>query len=165
MGWLRSLSKGFIRFFELAKKKIFSKGVYFILVFTSAELDRIQNDHIAPPPALPAGRASSLIPPPSRMVVFGWLLCVLASFGVLFRPRRIFLFYYLSINSTAGRMTWRHPTRSAQVGSLLHRFPHRLRQLFFDCCVVPQKSDHQGQHPVSLSLFFDSINSPPQTMG
>ena len=49
MGWLRSLSKGFIRFFELAKKKIFSKGVYFILVFTSAELDRIQNDRIAPP--------------------------------------------------------------------------------------------------------------------
>ena len=49
MGWLMSLSKGFIRFFESAKKKLFSEGVYFILVFTSTELDRIQNDHIAPP--------------------------------------------------------------------------------------------------------------------
>jgi len=51
-------------------------------------------------------------------------------------------------------MTRRHPTRSAQVGSLLHRFPHRLRQQFFDCCVVPQKGGHQGRRPVSLSLFF-----------
>ena len=50
MGLLRSLSKGFIRFFESAKKKkLFSEGVYFFLVFTSSELDRIQNDHIAPP--------------------------------------------------------------------------------------------------------------------
>ena len=59
-------------------------------------------------------------------------------------------------------MTWRHPTRSAQVGSLLHRFPHRLCQLFFDCCVVPQKGGHQGRRPVSLSLFFlfDQFSAP-----
>jgi len=85
------------------------------------------------PPALPAGRASSLIPPPSRLVVFaGWLLCVLASFGDLFRPRCIFFFCYLSINSTAGTMTWRHPTRSAQVGSLPFSFQYDFAKLQHD---------------------------------
>ncbi len=41
------------------------------------------------PPVLPASRASSLIPPPSRLVVFGWLLCILASASItqgLFPP-------------------------------------------------------------------------------
>jgi len=53
------------------RKKFFSKGVYFNLVFTSTELDRIQNDHIAPPlPSLPVVRPLVSLPRPA------WLFLV-----------------------------------------------------------------------------------------
>jgi hypothetical protein len=83
-------------------------------------------------------------------------LCVLASFGDLFRPRRIFFFYYLSINSTAGTMTWRHPTRSAQVGSLLHRAsPTAYASYFLIVALFHKKAATKVDAPyLSLSLLI-----------
>ena len=165
MGWLMSLSKGFIRFFESAKKKNYLAKASILFYFIH-QLSSIASKTITlHPPCAPRRSCVLSYPSPIPPGCF-WLVVVRISIvWRLFRPRYIFFFFNLSINSTAGMMTWRHPTRSAQVGSLLHRFPHRLRQLFFDCCIVPQKGGHQGRRPVSLSLSFDWINSPPQTTG
>ena len=88
MSCLRSLSMGFIRFFELAqKKKYLGKGSILIWFLHQLSLITPKTSTLHPPPALTTGLASSRIPPMSRLVVFCWLLCVLASFGSRFRPR------------------------------------------------------------------------------
>jgi len=60
-------------------------------------------------------------------------------------------------------MTWRHPTRSAQVASLLHRFPQCLRQLFLIVALFRQMAATKADTPsLSLSLFIRSILRPKQ---
>jgi hypothetical protein len=54
---------------------------------------------------------------------------VFVSFIGRLRPRRIFLFYFLSINSTAEPTSQPHPTRSTPVASLIHRPSNRFLQL------------------------------------
>jgi len=91
---------------------------------------------------------------------------VVVRISIVWRPFQAasyFFFYYLSINSTAGTMTWRHPTRSSQVGSLLHRSPTAYASYFLIVALFRQMAATKAA--VSLSFFFDSINSPPQTMG
>jgi len=73
IGWLRSLSQGFLLdSLNQLRKKLFSKGVYFNLVFTSTELERIQKDHIAPPlRPPPAVRPLVSLPRPAWLFLVG----------------------------------------------------------------------------------------------
>jgi len=50
-------------------------------------------------------------------------------------------------------MTWRHPTHSAQVGSLLHRSPTAYASEFFIVALFRQMAATKADTP-SLSLFF-----------
>jgi hypothetical protein len=59
----------------------------------------------------------------------------------------------LSINSKAGTMTWHHPTRSAQVQSLLHRSPTAYASYFFIVALFRQMAATKADAP-SLSLSF-----------
>ncbi len=63
-------------------------------------------------------------------------------------------------------MTWRHPTLSAQVGSLLHRSHTAYASYFSIVALFRQLAATKADAPsLSLSLSFDSIDYLPQTMG
>ncbi len=85
-----------------------------------------------------------------------------ASFCVRLRPRRIFSFTNLSINSTAEATPPRHPTRSTPVASPLHRPPTVSRRLNVDCCLVPPIGGHRRKWstPISNFLSFNSTAAP-----
>ena len=150
MGLLRSLSKGFIRFFELAKNKNYLAKVSILFQFLH-QLSLITSKTITlHPPCAPRRSCflSYLSPVPPGCF---WLVVVRIS--IVWRPFQAasyFFFYYLSINSTAGTMTWRHPTRSAQVGSAS---PTAYASYFLIVALFRQMAATKADAP-SLSLYF-----------
>jgi hypothetical protein len=146
------------------RKKLFSAGINFILFFTSTELDRLQNDHIAPPLRSPPATHHLLsIPRRARVFLVG---CCVAF--VVWRPSKVttYFFFHLlsSINSTAKQWHGVHPTRSAPAASPTQCPSHLRCRLMVGCCVPPSNGGHlRLTHPPPLS--FLSINSSPQTIG
>jgi hypothetical protein len=60
-------------------------------------------------------------------------------------------------------MTWHHPTRSAQVGSLLHRSPTAYASYFLIVVLFRQMAATKADAPsLSLSFLIRSILRPKQ---
>jgi len=93
---------------------------------------------------------------------------VVVRISIVWRPFQAasYFFVLLIVDEFDGpNDTWHHPTRSAQVGSLLHCSPTAYASFFFIVALFRQMAATKADTPsLSLSLF-DSINSLPQTMG
>ena len=112
------------------------------------------------PPCAPRRSCVLSYPSPIPPGCF-WLVVVHIS--IIWRPFQAasFFCYNLLINSTAGTMTWCHPTRFAQVGSLLHRSPTAYASYFLIVALFRQMAANKADAlSLSLSLLIRSILCP-----
>ena len=115
------------------------------------------------PPCAPCRSWVLLYPSP---VPPGCIWLVVVCISIVWRPFQVasyFFFNYLLINSTAGTMTWRHPTRSTQVGSLLHCSPTAYAIYYLIVALFCQMATTKADAPsLSLSFLIQSILRPKQ---
>jgi membrane protein YqaA with SNARE-associated domain len=95
MGWLRAPLSDFILLCILAKKKINTTLIYFMLFFILIRTRSPRNHFICSPLASPPYRSSCPIPPQSHCVI--WLIAVCSlSYGGRLMPRWILFSSFLS---------------------------------------------------------------------
>jgi len=110
------------------RKKLISKLINFILYLLYSQLNPPPKRWYRISPTRPARRTSPPYSPPSRLSVFGWLLCLFTSFYGHLRPRRIFIFVYFcsSVRRPKRRQHAPHTLpaqRASSPTSLLPRTP------------------------------------------
>ncbi len=94
MGWSRSLSKGIVRFFKLAKKKNYLLMAS-ILFYFLLRLSLIASKTITLHPSCDACRPPVLLRPSPVALVCFWLVVVFASVVLRpLRPQHIFFSYF-----------------------------------------------------------------------
>jgi hypothetical protein len=117
------------------------------------------------PPVPPNRRTSSLYcSPPSRMPVFGWLLCEQLSIGS--RSKAMVYFTYIffhHLNLSPQRIGRRHPTRSNPHAPPLQHLSYHGRQKLFDCCIFQLNGSHLRPRHHFPSIFSIHLNFASQT--
>jgi hypothetical protein len=142
---------------------LFSELIYFILFFTSSQLDRPQNNEITLSPlsplVVPPALLSSIAPGCFSLVV----VCV-----IVWRPPKAMVYFilliFLSIYSMTERTTRHPPTRSTLAASPLQCTSHPYCQLALDCCIVWPNGNHLQPRPCPSLYLFLLINSTTKAM-
>ena len=130
------------------RKKIISTLIYFFLIFNLLPTWSPQNQCDHTPLTSPSDCASLMIPTPSCMHVFGWLLCKI----VVRRPP---ISYFFVASFAAPNTSPPHAFRLSLVSSAMP--PHRSPSLV-SWCVYGQNGGHLRSRPrPSLNFLMGAL--------